>query len=100
MRTSSNFSFWLQFNFIFILYSNLFASSPPSASFYMSLYRWASADLLGETSTFTSLESIATYRKKETCHPSRVFGKDHDKFVRVVACREGESVCSDEASDP
>jgi len=66
----------------------------------MSLYRWASADLLGETSTFTSLESIATYRKKETCHPSRVFGKDHDKFVRVVACREGESVCSDEASDP
>ena len=40
-----------------------------------------------------------TYRKKQSCHPSRVFGKDHDKFVWVVACREGEPVCSDEASD-
>jgi len=43
-----------------------------------------------------TLGSIATYRKKQTCHPSRIFGKDHDKFVRVV----GESVSSDEASDP
>ena len=73
---------------------------PPSASFYKSLYRWAPTDLLGVTSTFTSLESITTYRKKQTCHPSRVFGKDHDKFVRIVACREGEPVCFDEASDP
>jgi len=57
-------------------------------------------DLLEETSTFTTLGSIAAYRKRKTCHPSRVFGKDHDKFVRVVACREGEPICSDEASDP
>jgi len=57
-------------------------------------------DLLEETSTFISLEGIATYRKKQNCHPSRVFGKDHDKFVRIVACREGKSICSDEASDP
>ena len=73
---------------------------PPPASFYKSLYRWAPVDLLEETSTFTTLRSIAAYRKKQTCHPLRVFGKDHDKFVRVVACREGEPVCSDEASDP
>jgi len=73
---------------------------PPFVSFYKSLYRWAPADLLEETSTFTSLESISTYRNKQTCHPSRVFEKDHDKFVRVVAWREGEPVCSDEASDP
>jgi len=57
-------------------------------------------DLLEETSTFTSLESITTYRKKQNCHPSRVFGKDHDKFMRIVAYRKGELVCSDEASDP
>ena len=57
-------------------------------------------DLLEETSTFTTLESIATYRKKQSCNPSRVFGKDHDKFVQMVACHEGEPVCSDEASDP
>ena len=46
-----------------------------------------------------TLGSIAAYRKKQTCHPSRVFGKDHDKFVQVVACRVGEPVCSDEAYD-
>ena len=74
--------------------------SPPSASFYKSLYHWAPVDLLEETSIFTSLESIATYRKRQTCHPSRVFGKDHDKFVRIMTCREGEPVCADEASDP
>ena len=60
---------------------------PPSASFYKSLYRWAPMALLEETSTFNSLESIAAYRKKQNCHKSRVFGKDHDKFVRIVACR-------------
>jgi len=79
------------------------SSSPilsPYSSFYKSLYRWAPTALLEETSTFTSLESIATYRKKQTCHKSCVFGKDHDKFVRIVACREGEPVCADEASDP
>jgi len=73
---------------------------PPPASFYESLYRWAPTDLLGETSTFTTLKSIATYRKRQSCHPSRVFGKDHDKFVRMVACCVGELVCADEASDP
>ena len=85
----------------------LSSSAPPSSSvpspptsFYESLYRWAPEDLLGETSTFTTLNSIAAYRKKQSCHPSHVFGKDHDKYVRLVACREGESVCSDEASNP
>jgi len=73
---------------------------PPPASFYKSLYRWALVDLLEETSTFTTLKSIAAYRKKQSCHPSRVFGKDHDKYVRMVACREGEPVCFDEAFDP
>jgi len=75
------------------------SSAPSPASFYKSLYRWAPTDLLGEKSTFTSLESIATYRKRQSCHPSRIFGKDHDKFVRMVACRVGEPVCADEASD-
>jgi len=72
---------------------------PPSASVYKSLYRWAPTALLNETSSFTSLESIVAYRN-QTCHKSHVFGKDHDKFVRMVACREGESVCADESSDP
>jgi len=73
---------------------------PPSASVYKSLYRWAPVALLNEKSSFTSLASITAYRKKPTCHKSHVFGQDHDKFVSMVACREGESVCADESSDP
>jgi len=69
---------------------------PPSASVYKSLYHWAPAALLNETSSFTSFASISAYRKKQTCHKSSVFGKDHDKFVRMVACREGDPVCADE----
>jgi len=72
---------------------------PPSASDYKSLYHWAPDALLKETSSFNSLASIAAYRKKQTYHKSRVFGKDHDKFVRMVPCRVGELVCSDESSD-
>ena len=37
-----------------------------------------------ETSTFTTLKSITAYRKKQSCHPSCIFGKDHDKYVRMV----------------
>jgi len=73
---------------------------PPSASFYKSLYRWALTALLNEISSFTSLKSIAPYRKKHIYHKSRVFGKDHDKYVRMVACWEGEPVCADESSNP
>jgi len=73
---------------------------PPSAPDYQSLYRWAPDTFLKETSNFTSLASIAAYRKKQKCHKSRVFGKDHNKFMRMVPCRVGESVCSYESSDP
>jgi len=73
---------------------------PPSTPDYTYLYRWAPDALLKETSNFTSLASITAYRKKQTCHKSRVFGKDHDKYVRMVPCRVGEPVCSDESSDP
>jgi len=59
---------------------------PPSAFVYKSLYHWAPTVLLNETSNFTFLQSIADYRKKQTCHKSCVFGKDHDKFVSMVAC--------------
>jgi len=73
---------------------------PPFVSDYKSLYRWAPDALLNETSSFTSLASITAYRKKQTCHKSCVFGKDHDKFVRMVACREGEPMCANESLDP
>ena len=73
---------------------------PPFAIDYKSLYHWEPDALLEETSSFNSLASIVAYRKKQTCRKSRVFGKDHDKFVRMVPRRVGEPVCSDESSDP
>jgi len=73
--------------------------TPPPLNF-KSLYRWASHDLLDETSSFTSFASIATYRKNQDCHKSRVFGKEHDRFVKLVPCRMGEPVCVDESSNP
>jgi len=66
---------------------------------YKTLYPWASSDLLEETSEFTTHASIVTYRKSE--HPKKncLFGKEHDKFIKVVPCREDEPVCCDESSD-
>ena len=71
----------------------------PPTSDYKSLYHWAPDTLLKETSSSTSLASITAYRKKQTYHKSRVFGKDHNKYLRMVPCRVGEPVCSDESSD-
>jgi len=66
---------------------------------YKTLYLWASSDLLGKTSDFTTHASIVFYRKRE--HPKKhyLFGKEHGKFVKVVPCWVGEPVCCDESSD-
>ena len=40
-----------------------------------------------------------TYRKSERPKKNYLFGKEHDRFVRVVPCRVGELVCCDESSD-
>jgi len=40
------------------------------------------------------------YRKSEHLKKNCLFGKEHDKFVKVVPCREDESICCDESSDP
>jgi len=73
-------------------------TSPPLD--YKSLYRWAPNNLIEETSSFTTHASIVTYRKSEDCHMSRIFGKEHDRFVKVVPSRIGEPVCSNESSNP
>jgi len=67
---------------------------------YKTLYPWASSDLLGETSEFTTHASIMTYGKSEHPQKNCIFGKEHDKFVKVVRCRVGKPVCRDESSDP
>jgi len=64
------------------------------------LYRWAPDDLLVETSSIISFEDITTYKEGETDPKTRIFGKKHDKFLKVLPCKKGEHVCIDESSDP
>jgi len=66
---------------------------------YKTLYPWAFSDLLEKTSEFTTSESIVLYRKSESSHKSHIFGREHDKFVRVVPCKVNEPVCCDESSN-
>jgi len=67
---------------------------------YKTMYPWAPSSLLEETSEFTTREKIVLYTKSE--HPKKkcLFGREDDRFVRVVPCRVDELVCCDEASDP
>ena len=39
------------------------------------------------------------YRKSQSCHKSRIFGREHDKFVKVVPCWGNEPICCDESPD-
>ena len=64
--------------------SNPTPNPTPPPFDYKPLYRWAPEDLLAKTSSFTSFASIATYRKNQDCHKSRIFGKEHDRLVKVV----------------
>jgi len=66
---------------------------------YKTLYPLDPNNLLEETPEFTTHESIVLYRKSESFHKSRIFGKEHDKFVRVVPCMVNEPICCDESSD-
>jgi len=61
---------------------------------YKTVYLWAPQNLLDETSSYTSRETVVALRKSG-CH----FGKEHDRFVRIIPCREDEPVCCDESSD-
>jgi len=54
---------------------------------YKTLYLWAPSNLLEETSEFTTREKIVLYRKSE--HPKKkcLFGREDDRFARLVLCR-------------
>jgi len=73
----------------------------PSPSIdYKSLYRWASNSLLAETSQITSFKDIEAYKEGESDEKYRVFGREHDVYVKVLPCREGEPVFVDDRVDP
>jgi len=68
---------------------------------YTTMYPWALSFLSEETSEFTTREKIVLYRNNEQ-HPKKkcLFGREDDRFVKVVPCRVDKPVRCDEASDP
>jgi len=66
---------------------------------YKTLYLWAPSNLLEETSKFTTREKMVLYRKSEHRKKRCLFGRDDDRFVKVVSCRVDEPVCCDESLD-
>jgi len=75
-------------------------ANPPPPINYKSLYRWAPDSLLAETSKITSFKDIETYKEGEFSEKFFIFGKEHDRFVKVLPCKEGEPVCIDESANP
>ena len=66
---------------------------------YRTMYPWALENLLEETSIYTSHEEIVFYMKSE--RPKKcIFGRENDRGLKLVPCREDESVCCDESSVP
>ena len=73
--------------------------NPPHCIDYKSLYHWAPDNLLAETSKITSFEDIEAYKEGESSHKTRIFGKEHDRFVKALPYRKGEPVCIGESAD-
>jgi len=71
--------------------------NPTPSIDYKSLYHWAPDSLLAETSKITSIEDIAAYKESETSHKTRIFRKEHDRFVKVLPCRKSKLVSIDES---
>jgi len=59
---------------------------------YKQLYPWASATLLGETSSINSDRDILRLKKGDQTHLS--FNKEHDDKVSVHPCPPGEPICT------
>jgi len=60
---------------------------------YKQLYPWASATLLGETSSINSERYILRLKKGDQTHLS--FSKELDNKVSVHPCPPGEPICTD-----
>jgi len=61
---------------------------------YKQLYPWASANLLGETSSVNSNRDILRLKKGDKEHLS--FSREHDDKVSVRPCLPGEPICTDD----
>jgi len=74
--------------------------NPPPSINYQSLYRWALDSLFAETSQIKTFKDVDVYKEGESDEKFRIFGREHDRFVKVRPCRDGEHVCLDDRADP
>ena len=74
--------------------------NPPPFINNQTLYRWAPDSPITETSKITSFKEIKAYKESESNEKLCIFGKEHDRFVKVFPCREGVPVCVDDRADP
>ena len=73
--------------------------NPPPSVDYKTLYHWAPDELLAETSKLNSIKDVKTYKESESDEKFRIFGREHDTYVLVQPCREGEPVCIDDRAN-
>jgi len=70
-------------------------SNPPPNANYKIMYPWASAELLVETSSLTSIADWRAHLDSEPEFLGRAFGRESDAYISVHPCVEGEPVCID-----
>jgi len=73
---------------------------PPSIDYQTTLYCWAPDILIAKTSKITSFKEIEAYKESKSKEKFCIFEKEHDRFVKVLPCREGVPVCADDRADP
>jgi len=74
--------------------------NPPPPINYKALYHWALDSLLAENSQINTFKDINEYKKSEYDEKFHVFGREHDLYVKVLPCKEGEPVCVDDRASP
>ena len=55
---------------------------------------------MAETYQITSFKDMEAYKAGESEEKYCIFGREHDMYVKVWPCREGEPVCVDDHADP
>jgi len=66
--------------------------NPPPSIDYKALYCWAPDGLLAETFQINTFKDIDEYKISELDEKVHVFGREHDLYVKVLPCKEGEPV--------
>ena len=53
-----------------------------------------------ETSKITSIKDVKAYKESESDEKFRIIEREHDTYVSIQPCKEGEPVCVDDRASP